>query len=410
MRWVSVKIRQKKYPSGVVKWQADLGVVNGRRLQKYFSSREDAENFARSFKSSLRQDGIAGYALSPHDRVLFTTCLDRLAGVGATILEATNFYLTHHRPLLEAPDLIQIGREFLDEQRRVNSPKYVDDLQKPNLESLFRFLGDIPVGDISREKIQRWVTQNNLAPDTQHNRLKTARSFLEFARLAKYIPLNPVKGEDNKIKLPKPQRGEILSYGPREIRRLFHTALLGKHKSIDRSNQEALYVPYQSFLGYLAAAVFCGVRPEEIKRTPLSNLDVVGRTLVVDARSSKTNKQRVIELSPVATAWFRLWRHRCPEQTAFIPETFPGRWRALRSASKLVHLHDGLRHTFATMHYAMHQNTSLLKAQMGHEESEDTLFRHYRAVRTVSGEIITRKLAEEFWGLLPTQIRDQKGR
>jgi hypothetical protein len=71
---------------------------------------------------------------------------------------------------------------------------------------------------------------------------------------------------------------------------------LGKHKSIDRSNQEALYVPYQSFLGYLAAAVFCGVRPEEIKRTPLSNLDVVGRTLVVDARSSKTNKQRVIEL------------------------------------------------------------------------------------------------------------------
>jgi hypothetical protein len=78
VRWVDVKIRQKKYPSGVVKWQAILGVVNGRRLQKYFSSREYAENFARAFKSSLREDGIAGYALSPHDRVLSTTCLDRL--------------------------------------------------------------------------------------------------------------------------------------------------------------------------------------------------------------------------------------------------------------------------------------------------------------------------------------------
>jgi hypothetical protein len=154
----------KKYPSGVVKWQADLGVVNGRRLQKYFSAREDAENFARAFQSSLREDGIAGYALSPHDRVLFTTCLDRLAGVGATILEASNFYLTLHRPLREAPDLVQIGREFLDEQRGVNSPKHVDDLQKPNLESLFRFLGDIPVDDISREKVQKWFTQNNLAP------------------------------------------------------------------------------------------------------------------------------------------------------------------------------------------------------------------------------------------------------
>ena len=330
--------------------------------------------------------------------------------MGATILEVTNFYLTHHRPLFEAPDLVQIGRESLDEQRRVNSPKYVDDLQKPNHESLFRFLGDIPVGDISREKVQRWGTQNNFAPDTQHNCLTTARRFLEFARLAKYIPRDPVKGEDNKIKLPKPQRGEILGYGPSEIRRLFHNALFGKHKSIDRSNQEAIYVPYQSFLGYLAAAVFCGVRREEIKRTPLSNLDVVERTLVVDARSSKTNKQRVVEFLPVVTAWFRVWRHRCPEQTASIPETIPGRWRALRSASKLVQIHDGMRHAFATMRYAMHQNTSLLKAQVGHEESEDTLFRHCRAVRTLSGGIITRKLAEEFWGLLPTQIRDQKGR
>jgi integrase len=342
--------------------------------------------------------------------VLFTTCQAKLAAAGATLLEATNFYLTHHRPLLSAPDLIQIAQEFLEEQRRINSPKYVEDLQKPNLEGFIRFLGEMPVGDISRDHVQRWVTQNHLSADAQHNRLKTARGFLEFARRAKYISLNPVKGEDNQIRLPKPQRGEILSYGPQQIRRLLHATLFTKHRSIDRVNQEPLFIPYHSFLGYLAVAIFCGVRPEEIRRTSLSNLDLLGRTLVVDARSSKTNKQRVIELSPVATAWLRLWRRLCPEQESFVPETFPGRWKALRNAAKLVPLHDGLRHTFATMHYAMHQNTSLLKAQMGHEESEDTLFRHYRAVRTVSGEIITRKLAEEFWGLMPTAIRDHVGK
>ena len=174
-----------------------------------------------------------------------------------------------------------------------------------------------------------------------------------------------------------------------------------KRLLISRSNRSC---------GTLPQPFFRGIWPAEIKRTPLANLDAVGRTLVVDARSSRTNKPRLMELSPVATAWFRVWRHRCPEQTAFIPETFPSRWKALRSAAKLVQLHDGLHHTFATMHYATHQNTSLLKAQMGHEESEYTRFRHYRAVRTVSGEIITRKLAEEFWGLLPTQIQEQRGR
>lgn len=112
----------------------------------------------------------------------------------------------------------------------------------------------------------------------------------------------------------------------------------------------------------------------------------------------------------MATAWFRLWRHLCPDQQSLIPETFPGRWRGLRNAAKVTPIHDGLRHTFATMHYAMHQNTSQLKAQMGHEESEDTLFRHYRAVRTVSGETMTRKLAEKFWGLMPTAVRDYKER
>jgi ABC-type uncharacterized transport system permease subunit len=79
---VDVKIRQKKYPSGVVKWQADLGVVTGRRLQKYFSTRADAENFARAFKSSLREDGIAGYALSQMiSYYLLTTLVDAFTAV-----------------------------------------------------------------------------------------------------------------------------------------------------------------------------------------------------------------------------------------------------------------------------------------------------------------------------------------
>jgi integrase len=53
-----------------------------------------------------------------------------------------------------------------------------------------------------------------------------------------------------------------------------------------------------------------------------------------------------------------------------------------------------LRHTFASMHYAMHQDESLLKAQMGHWERTSTLHRHYRALKTKAE-------AAKFWALHP---------
>jgi integrase len=92
-----------------------------------------------------------------------------------------------------------------------------------------------------------------------------------------------------------------------------------------------------------------------------------------------------------------LWRRLCPEQGSRMPETFPGRWKALRAAAGVPALHDGLRHTFASMHYAEHQNAAHLQAVMGHDETQGTLFAHYRAVKTTGGEWITKKMAREFW-------------
>ncbi len=47
------------------------------------------------------------------------------------------------------------------------------------------------------------------------------------------------------------------------------------------------------------------------------------------------------------------------------------------------------------MHYAEHQKASQLEALMGNSQTEETLFRHYRAVQTFSGKSITRKIPLE---------------
>jgi len=148
--------------------------------------------------------------------------------------------------------------------------------------------------------------------------------------------------------------------------------------------------------------MFCGVRPDEVKRTELTRLNLDAGTLRIAAKAAKTAKTRVLELSPVAVAWFRLWLKAVPNPT-FNPPNFRKRWDSVREGAGLLEKweHDVLRHTYASMAYAMHQNAAKLKAELGHSQSEETLFSHYRAAETVSGETITRAMAEQFWSLTP---------
>jgi len=424
-----MKVRQKPRPSGKLTWEADLGSVNGKRVQRYFDTRSEAEEWLRETKLALKMEGQNAHILSKVDRTLFASWRDRLAEADSTIEEAciafldsreklapmeasidqaVAFYLAHHRPIKKAPDLVELAQLYIDELKRLRrSPRYLL-LARGNLSRFVEFLLPKRVTDISREDVEKWVTAGNLAPGTQGNRLVTARAFLEWARSEKYISLSPLDGKDNRIRLPEAQTGEVLSYSLNDVHAILEVALFGSYQSFDQKSKTFEAVPYHPLLGYLSAALFCGVRPEEIQRTNVSRLNTAHRSLVVTSAASKTNRPRVIEISKVAAIWFRLWQRLCPDQDTLVPKGFARKWRALRAAAGVGGLHDGLRHTFASMHYAEHQNASQLKALMGHSQTEETLFRHYRAVQTLTGETITRKMASDFWKLTPTKIRDSR--
>jgi integrase len=167
----------------------------------------------------------------------------------------------------------------------------------------------------------------------------------------------------------------------------------------------AVPLGFRPLLGYLAVAMFAGVRPEEVRRADLERLDLRGRTFVIKGSGSKTRSRRVIELSRVAVIWLRLWQRLCPG-AALVPANFRRKFSALRAAAGVeTWPADVLRHTFASYHYAMHADRKGLQAAMGHSESEDTLDKHYRAVATIGGVTVSRKLAGAFWGLTPRAVR-----
>ncbi len=401
-----MKVRLVKYVSGTEKWMADLGAVNGKRVQRYFPTKELAEEEVRRAKGDVREMTSQMVSLSAGEKVRFQVARDELWELGATIEDAVSFFKKHHLALKPAPNLTVLSSEYLDDLSRRRCSDRYRRLAAGNLRNFLPTVGRKAIGEITREDIERWVTNSTLAAGTQANRLVTVRAFLQWAKKRRYISISPIEGAANVIDLPDSNTGEIQSYGPSEVTALFRTALFAKYNAFDRETGEFYKADYRDLLGYLTAACFCGVRPEEVARIEISRLDLATRTLVVTKAAAKTSQTRVIELSKVACIWFRFWRWCCPGSVAFIPANFDRKWRALRKEAGLLSwVHDGLRHTFATMHYAAHQNAGQLKALMGHTQTEETLFRHYRAVQTIGGVTVSKKMAGEFWGLTPKRVR-----
>jgi hypothetical protein len=253
-----MKVRQKPRPSGKLTWEADLGSVNGKRVQRYFDTRSEAEEWLRETKLALKMEGQNAHILSKVDRTLFASWRDRLAEADSTIEEAciaflgsreklapmeasidqaVAFYLAHHRPIKKAPDLVELAQLYIDELKRLRrSPRYLL-LARGNLSRFVEFLLPKRVTDISREDVEKWVTAGNLAPGTQGNRLVTARAFLEWARSEKYISLSPLDGKDNRIRLPEAQTGEVLSYSLKDAQAILEVALFGSYNAFDRKNK-----------------------------------------------------------------------------------------------------------------------------------------------------------------------------
>jgi hypothetical protein len=126
---------------------------------------------------------------------------------------------------------------------------------------------------------------------------------------------------------------------------------------------------------------------------------------VVDIADNALAWLRAVELPKVGRLcganWLERWRvfRRACGWSVGKPEA-KGHRGKLRAVGERVAITRGpwrpdvMRHTFASNHYAQHQNEALLKAQMGHWKQSDTLHRHYRAVKT-------REEAARFWGLRP---------
>lgn len=352
----------------------DIGkTTNGRRLRKFFSTRDAAEAFCRAHSEGVRKMGVDWAqqfdCLTVHEKAEILALISRAGKLGFSLRELVELAERSGR-VGPSATLEAVTRDFLAEKEsRGLRPRTFRKLRATLEMFATSAIRERPIRAILPADVRGFLHDNGWAPATRKSYLGDLRTFFRFAVKRKFLTESPADALENPILDNKPPG--ILTVP--QILKLMDTC---QRKT-------------PSLLAWLTLSLFAGMRPEEARR--LAWEDVAGDHIEVKAVKAKTRRRRLIELTPQLRAWLDAARHSDAELP---PVGWQKKWAALRREAGLF---DGwpqnaLRHSFASYHLAKHRDAPAAALLMG--TSPQMLFAHYR-------ELVRADAAEAFFGLLP---------
>lgn len=319
----------------------------------------------------------------------------------ATLPDAARFWAKHH-PSGEAVTLKALAEAYMEAKSR-KRPSYFKNV-KSKCGQFVEFVGgNVPVASIMPDRLAKFMATRGEATATR----KAWRTFLlglfGLAVSRKWLGDNPAS-ELDKIEDEDPS-DDVEFYAVEDVEKLLRAA----------ERVAPSYAPA------LALLFFAGVRPHELTGSYTVRKDgedegtgqVIGGLdwrfvgvngeVVVTRSTSKTKRYRRIPMSDNLRAW--LTRYGGERKGRLIPN--PQAWRRARerivAAAGVAWMQDAPRHSFASYHWAKHQNRGELEAAMGHTGDTNTLEKFYTTY-------VDRKDAERFWSLLPTGMSSKKAK
>jgi integrase len=345
-------------------------------MVSFGEDRAAAERALAKAKAAVSSHGALGLSASPMEMAEFLTLKVRLREAGATMAEAVEFFMKHGTLVRNRVTVPEMVEAFVWAKVEAGKSKRTVETYRGTLRSLARAYPLRLAHELTAAEVQAWLAGQGWSGRTQAGALGYFRSLYAWGaeRAQGMVAVDPSAGM-----VVTAEAGEEIG-----------TLSVGQ---CERMLKAALREP--RMMPYVVLGMFGGLRRAEIERLTWDAVNLEERMVVVNARISKTRTRRVVDLTENAVAWIRA---AGPEvrgkgvrvAPSNLKELWPKFWPKCGLA---VWPNNGLRHTFASMHFAMWQDEAKLQAQMGHE-SATMLHRHYRALKT-------RREAEAFWALTP---------
>lgn len=355
-------------------WVVDLRSVQKGR--KFFADEKTAKEFAAGQNREIKLHGVSGASLSERDKLELFAAKEKLNPFGVSIMEAVDYYVRFHHA--QKPKLIGRGVEEMIEAKRLAGlrPAYIEKISCV-LRGFAQFFPEKYAHEINCADVERWLSASDWKPATRKYALKDVRTFFAYCLARNWCATNPAERVERIVIDDKPP--SVLSVDQCRL-------LMKRAQKLE-----------PSIIPFLALALFCGIRPDEIKRLGSIGGDVKRGLIEISGKASKTRQRRLVTINPTAAAWLRV-NSKLPvvnlrRKLFRVRHDYTEGKRGKKTWSVVIPWeHDILRHTAASMMFALY-GASKTAMELGH--SEQILFSHYR-------ELVTEKDARLFFSILPT--------
>lgn len=359
--------------------------------------------FERSSKEELKRAldefyAAHDYGLSPRVAKDFTTGGFADYQLARQILDAAGF---HETTLVEAARAFtKVNKTFEPTPLHAAYTEYVarySDAQKVQRSKVANTVGravdwfgrDTLCSAIAMDQVKGYLNSQfaSNAPGTWNGHLEYIKTFFNWCKEQHYCAENPAAGISKKaVSYSEPEFVKAPA-----LRRIFDLALTCADTK--KRNQ---------MVWMFALSFFNGVRTEEISRITRGavNLDE-GFVRVMPKGYQHGMPPRMVYLTPTALAWLRAYPVRTDGQKeAKLLDAFPMQDSAARYVKSYADRHkiaiefphNAGRHSFVTMHIALHGEPAKTEALVG--TSSDMRVKHYQG-------LATKREAEEYFNVLP---------
>lgn len=357
---------------------------NGERVRENYAAAADAsarsaalnaEFFAGQSETMLRATRLSESQLGIAEKTFALVEDDR------DVFKGVKYFLEHGKQadVAESPTADEAFDSFKDwlDGKADSTGNNICQLRpvtrrghRQRVENFVNGLGLVRLSDISAEDIDKHLGK---LPGGAVNKDGVKRSISKFfswciARPRQWRKDNPAA----LVKIDLPERGEpeILNVSQCE-------------KLLRASENRGMAV-------YVAVSLFAGLRPWEVRRLTLNNINVEDNEIRVNGSTSKTGQSRIVPICPALAAWLKTYQGQPVFQSSFIVKV-----RAARAEAGIKKWpKDVMRHTAVSM--ACRQQKSFIDVANMFGNSEQIIRAHYQS-RVSTAD------AEKFFSIMPTE-------
>ncbi|MHA3774764.1 tyrosine-type recombinase/integrase [Verrucomicrobiota bacterium sgz303538] len=359
--------------------------IAGKGERLYFKTKIEADIKAEQLRTKRQNEGTSGVQIPDRLRVEALECDQRLKAVGATLREATEFFLKHVKPVSGTRTCHQAAEELLEAKRKAGKREsYLKGLGWA-LGAFNRSFGETKTSEITQDDIEEWLDEQEFKLATRRAYIRDLGILFNFSVDRGYSAANAV------ARIEKP----VLEDEPPEIFTVLEAETLLR---------VAAFMSELSLVPVLAIGLFAGLRTSELRALDWSEVDLEERIIEVKGKKAKTRQRRLVKISDNLLAWLKphsmtsgsvvngRFRERLGNAVAQARTRLrdSGDQKSLGKWPK-----NGMRHSFASYHLALHQNAALTALELGHADTT-MLFAHYR-------NLVKPKEAARYWEIMPEE-------